>query len=209
VEATLEESRQRLASGESWFLDTPYGGFGGAVPPGRSACVERVSTLERLRSLTPVTILVSTGRHRDEPVRFDHAFVAPDGWVLMLFGSGWLRGGPNEILLSQFPLGEGRSVAYGRMGSRTTPDGRTVFESPELKTAEMSFGGQTVVWDPDPEPPSTTDIHWPGTWFQHSYETSALHWEENGVSYSLMGRALTREEAVDPFLSLRPLDEAP
>lgn len=27
VEATLEESRQRLASGESWFLDTPYGGF--------------------------------------------------------------------------------------------------------------------------------------------------------------------------------------
>jgi hypothetical protein len=29
------------------------------------------------------------------------------------------------------------------------------------------------------------------------------------VSYSIMGRSLTREEAVDLFLSLRPLDELP
>ena len=102
VAATLEQFRQRLANGQSWSLNTPYGGFGGSVPPGESARVQRVSSLERLRSLTPMRLQVPTCLHRDEPVRFDHAYVAPGGWVLIFFGSG-----PNELLLSQFPVGEG------------------------------------------------------------------------------------------------------
>ena len=65
-----------------WYLATPYGGFGGGVPPGASARVERVSRLERLRSLTPMSVELPTCLHRDEPVRFDHAFVTPGGWVL-------------------------------------------------------------------------------------------------------------------------------
>ena len=40
-------------------------------------------------------------------------------------------------------------------------------------------------------------------------ETSGLRWEESDVSYAIMGRSLTREEAVDLFLSLRPHDELP
>jgi hypothetical protein len=204
VAATLEEHRQRLASGQRWFLRTPYGGFGGSGPPGTSARLQRISSLERLHSLTPMRLQVPTCLHRDEPVRFDHAYVAPDGWVLIFFGSG-----ANEVFLSAFLAREGWSVSYGRSVSRTTVDGKLVVESPELKTEEMSFAGQTVVWDPDPEPPSTVDVHWPGTWFLRRSETSALRWEEDGVSYSLMGRSLTREEAVDLFLSLRPIDEAP
>ncbi len=194
VTATLADARRRLASGERWSLHTPYGGFGGGVPPGSSALVQRVSSLDRLRSLTSMRIHVPTGLHRGEPVRFDHADVAPGGIVLIFFGSG-----ANEVFLSACPVGEGRSVAYGRAVSRTTGDGKLVVESPELKTEEMSFHGQTVVWDPDPEPAP------PG----HRSESSALRWEEDGVSYSLMGRSLTREEAVDLFLSLRPLDELP
>jgi hypothetical protein len=201
VVAILQEHRQQLANGESWFLSTPYGGFGGGVPPGERAKVRRVSHLDDLRALT-ARLHIPTGVHRDEPVRFDHAFLAPGGIALIFFGSG-----ENEIFLSAFPVGEGRSVAYGRSVSRTTADGKLVVESPELKTEEMSFAGQTVVWDPDPAPPSTRDVHWPGTWFRHRSETSALRWEEAGVSYALMGRSLTREEAVDLFLSLRPLDE--
>jgi hypothetical protein len=191
VSATLERSRQRLASGESWFLHTPYGGFGGRVPPGSSDRVQRVSSLERLRPLTHMRIRVPTGAHRDVPVRFDHAYVAPGGIALVYFGSG-----ANELLLAAFPVGEGRAVGYSRMQNRTTPDGRTVFESPELKTEELSLGGQLVVWDPDP-------------WGPGQAEGSALRWEEDGASYSLMGRSLTREEAVELFLSRRPLDEAP
>ena len=208
VAATLEQHGQRLANGQSWFLNTPYGGFGGSVPPGNSTRVQRVSSLERLRSLTPIRLQVLTCLHRDEPVRFDHAYVAPDGWVLMFFGSG-----PNELLLSQCPVGEGRSVGVGRSTSRRGPDGQVIVESPELKTEEMSFGGQAVMWDPAPEPPppSSGGYFSPGSWLPvpHRDESSALRWEEEGVSYSLMGRSLTREEAVDLFLSLRPLGELP
>jgi hypothetical protein len=202
VDNTLEQHRQQLAHGESWFLNTPYGGFGGGVPPGKSPRVERVSSLERLRSLTPVRIHIPTCLHRDEPVRFHHAYVAPDGMTLVFFGSG-----ANELFLSAFPVGEGRSISYSRAVSRTTADGRLVLESPELKTEEVSFGGQTVLWDPDPAPPSTVDVHWPGTWFLRRQETSALRWEEDDVSYSLMGRGLTREEAVHLFLSMRAMGE--
>jgi hypothetical protein len=104
------------------------------------------------------------------------------------------------LLLAEFPVGEGRSVGFGRATNRWTPDGQMIVESPELKTEELSLGGQTVVWDPDPDP---------GPPSPHRLESSALDWEEDGVSYSLMGRSLTREEAVDLFLSLRPLDERP
>jgi hypothetical protein len=211
VAATLENFQQRLASGQMWSLITRYGGFGGSVPPGKSADIQRVSSLERLRSLTPLRLQVPTCLHRGERVQFDHAFVAPDGWVLIFFGSGIFGSGPNEIVLSHFAVGEGRSVAFGRSVGRTTPRGGLVIESPALKTEEITLAGRAVVWDPDPEPRSQEPAHVfsPGTWslFQHRTESSALRWEEDGVSYSLMGRSLTREEAVELFLSLRPVDE--
>jgi hypothetical protein len=63
----------------------------------------------------------------------------------MFFGSG-----SNELLWSLAPVGNGRSVAFGRTMRRTTPDGRTVFESPELRTEEVTDGVRTATWDPDP-----------------------------------------------------------
>jgi hypothetical protein len=187
--ATLEQHKTRLAKGESWFLSTPYGGFGGHVPPGERAGLLRVSSLDRLRASTR-GLEVPTGVHRDELVRFDHAFVAPGGGAFMFFGSG-----PNEVFLSAFPVGEGRSVAHGRS---TTAEGAYIVESPTLKTEEISLGGQTLVWDPDPVPPATRS--------RHHKDTSALRWERSGVSYSLMGRSLTREEALSLFLSLQPIE---
>jgi hypothetical protein len=163
--------------------------------------VRRVSHLDDIRAAM-TRLQIPTGVHRDEPVRFDHAFVAPGGIALIFFGSG-----ANELFLSAYPVGEGRSVGYSRSVSRRTAESELVVESPELKAEEMSFRGQTVVWDPDPEPPSSKELHWPGTWFRRRSETSALRWEEDGVSYSLMGRGLTREEAVDLFLSMRAVDD--
>ncbi len=66
-----------------------------------------------------------------------------------------------------------------------------MLEAPELKTEEFLLNGQKVVWDPD----TTTLIP----------NSSALRWETDGVSYSLMGRAITRDEAEQVFLSLRAL----
>jgi hypothetical protein len=194
VAAILEQGRRRLTNGRSWFLSTPYGGFGGSVRPGQQATVRRVSRLDELRSLSPTRLRVPTCLHRDAPVRFDHAYLAPGGIVLVFFGSG-----AAELLLAQFPVDESRSVTFSRSVDRTTPEGEFVMESPELKAEELSLGGQSVVWDPDPE----LAPH------GHRSESSALRWEEDGASYSLMGRSLTREEAVDLFLSLRSLDERP
>ncbi len=190
--ATLAQHKARLAKGESWFLSTPYGGFGGSVPPGERAGVLRVSHLDELRAAT-TGLQIPTGAHRDELVRFDHAFLAPDGGALIFFGSG-----ADEVFLSAFPVGELRSVAYGRFGDSATADGAHVVEGLALKTEEMSFGGQAVVWDPDPVPP--------GTRSRHHKDTSALRWERAGVSYSLMGQSLTRDEAVRLFLSLGPIE---
>jgi hypothetical protein len=72
---------------------------------------------------------------------------------------------------------------------------------------EAALGGQAVVWGPsdrDPETPSPPSIFSPGAWFRfrHRPDLSAPRWEEDGVSYSLIGRSLTREEAVALFLSL-------
>ena len=99
IAANVEDFQRRLASGQMWSLNTLYGGFGGSVPPGKTAHVQRVSSLERLHSLTPVRLQVPTCVHRDGQVRFDHAFVAPDGCVLIFFGSGTFGSGPNELLL--------------------------------------------------------------------------------------------------------------
>jgi hypothetical protein len=187
VAQTVAAHRQKLARGESWFVDTPYGGFGGGVAEGESAVVQQTSSLEELRALTPLDLPLPAYRHRGQPLRFDHAQVAPGGIVLVYFGSG-----PGELLLMLAPVGKGRSVAYGRSVSRTTPDGQTIIESPELETEEIYDGDRPAVWDPDP-----------------FGRTSALRWEEGGVSYSLMGLSLTLDEAEAFFRAARPADDAP
>jgi hypothetical protein len=92
-----------------------------------------------------------------------------------------------------------------------SPEGEAVVESPPLQTEEVSLDGVAVVWDPDPDPPSRDPayVFTPGSWppLQRRADSSALRWEEDGVSYSLMGRSLTHDEAVDVFFSRRPLDE--
>jgi hypothetical protein len=187
VADTLERHDEALASGKSWVERTPYGSFAGRVPPGQPATLRRVESLDQLRSLTPLRLRIPTGLHRGQPVVLDHADVAPDGVTFLFFGSG-----ANEIFLAAYPVGEGgRSLAYARAIFGTSPDGRTSVEIPELKTEELSLDGQKAVWDPWAPGPDV-----------HPRDLSALRWEQDGVSYSLMGRSLTREEAIALYRSL-------
>ena len=188
VSGRIERLDNNVAAGQSWFVHTPYGGFGGDVPPGNASVVQPVDSLEQLQSQAMVQLQIPTGEHRGRPVEFSHAQLAPGGFVLMYFGSGL-----TELLLSEAQVGGRRAIAYQRMVSHTNPDGKTVYEEPPLMTEELTLNGHHVVWDPD-----NTGTH---------PNLSALRWEDNGISYSLMGQSLTREEAAGLFLSLRPVGQ--
>jgi hypothetical protein len=181
VSATLRQAQRQLAAGTMWQIHTAYGGWGGTVPPNTSPAVRRVDQVEVLRSLTTVPIQVPEGVYRGQPLTFQYALVSPDGLVLTFFGSG-----NGEVLLVQAPVDSGQQISYSR--SVTGRDG--VMRSVPPAIEPLTIGGQRVTWDPD-----TTG----------NANLSALRWESMGVSYSLCGRALTKEEAVSLFSSLRPL----
>jgi hypothetical protein len=187
VAATLQQHEQQLTAGQRWHVSTRYVGVGGTVPLNASAAVQRVDRLELLRSLTSMTIQVPTVAHRGRVPAFNHALVAPDGLLLLFFGSD-----DDELLLMQARVGGGRAMGHSRVVMGTDRQGRWVSETPELKTEELLLDGLIVVWDPDNT--------------GRRPDSSALRWESESVSYSLMGRALTRDEAVQLFVSLRPVD---
>jgi hypothetical protein len=182
VSATLRQVQRQLDAGTIWQVHTAYGGWGGRVPPNTSPAVRRIDQLEVLRSHATIPIQVPDGVYRGQPLTFHYALLSPDGVILTFFGSG-----NGEVLLVQAPVDNGQQIAYSRavMGS----DGVSRGVPPAIET--LTIGGQRVTWDPD-----TTGVN---------PNLSALRWESIGVSYSLCGRALLKEEAVNLFLSLRPL----
>jgi hypothetical protein len=182
VSASLRQYRRQLNTGTMWQVRTPYGSFGGAVPPNTSPDVRRVDQVELLRSLSTIPIQIVDGVYRGQSLVFHHAFVSPDGLILTFFGSG-----NAEVLLVQAPVNSGQQMSYSR--SVNGPDGVVRSVPPAIET--LTVGSQALTWDPD-----TTGVN---------ANLSALRWESMGVSYSLYGRALVKEEAVSLFSSLRPL----
>ena len=182
INATLRQAQRQLAAGTMWQVHTAYGGWGGTVPPNTSPAVRRIDQLEVLRSLATIPIQVPEGVYRGQPLTFHYALLSPDGVILTFFGSG-----NGEVLLVQAPVDNGQQISYSRsvMGS----DGVSRGVPPAIET--LTIGGQRVTWDPD-----TTGVN---------PNLSALRWESIGVSYSLYGRALIKEEATSLFSSLRPL----
>ena len=182
VDASVQQFQRGLESGRSWHVSTIYGGYGGSVPQGASAVPQRIDRPDVLSSVAPMPLLAPDGIHRGQGVSFHYAWLAPDGVVLAFFGFG-----DAEVFLSQAPIGLGHRIAYSRVVSG--PGGTTVGVAPSVEV--LTVNGQQLTWDPD-----TTGI---------MPNSSALRWEANDVSYSLCGRALTRDEAVALFSSLRPL----
>ena len=176
--ATLAAAAESIAGVERWHWDGGrYGGFGGAVPDGRSATLKRVSKLQELRSETRLPLRAPIHDYRG----FDHALVAPDGSVFMFFGSG-----RDELLMYATPM----SMTYMRYGNETE-DGKTVFRAPERKIEELVLNGQEAVWDPKP----------------NAEGASLLMWEADGLTFILMGSLLTRDEAESLFFSMSPVGE--
>ena len=182
VNRSLRQYQRQLDAGTMWQVHTPYGGWGGTVPPNTSPAVRRIDQVETVRSLATIPLQAPDGVYRGQSLTFHHALISPDGVILTFFGSG-----NGEILLVQAPVDSGQKIAYSRSVSGS--DGIVKSVPPAVET--LTLAGQRVTWDPD-----TTGVN---------PNLSALRWESAGVSYSLCGRALTKEEAVNLFLSVRPL----
>jgi hypothetical protein len=182
VNRSLRQYQGQLDAGTMWQVHTAYGGWGGTVPPNTSAAVRRVDQVEVLRSLATIPIQAPDGVYRGQSLAFHYALVSPDGVILTFFGSG-----NGEVLLVQAPVDSGQQIAYSR--SVRGSDGILKYVPPAVE--KFTLGSQPVTWDPD-----TTGVN---------SNLSALRWESAGVSYSLCGRALTKDEAINLFLSVRPL----
>jgi len=182
VTASVQQQRRLLESGRSWHVSTVYGGYGGSVPQGASAVPQRIERPDVLSSLAPISLLAPNGIHRGQSVSFHYAWLAPDGVVLAFFGFG-----DGEVFLVQAPVRSGQRIAHSRVVSGA--GGTVIGVTPAIEP--LTVNGQRLTWDAD-----TTGI---------MPNSSALRWEANGVSYSLYGQALTREEAVALFSGLRPL----
>jgi hypothetical protein len=182
VSGSLRQYQRQLGAGTMWQVHTAYGGFAGVVPPNAAPAVRRIDQLEVLRSLATIPIHVPDAEYRGQPLSFHHALLAPDGLVLTFFGSG-----NGEVLLVQAPVDSGQQISYSR--SVSGPDGVLKSVPPAIET--LTIGTQRLTWDPD-----TTGVN---------PNLSALRWESIGISYSLYGRGLVKEEALALFTSLRPL----
>lgn len=183
VNASVRQTQRQLAAGRSWQVRTAhYGTFGGSVRAGTSADVRRIDRPDLLSSLASLPPIGPGGAYRGEPVVFHHALLAPDGVLLTFFGYG-----ETELFLVQAPVRNGQQVAYSR--SVSGAGGMIIGVIPSIET--FTVNGQQLTWDPD-----TTGI---------MPNSSALRWEADGVSYSLYGRTLTRDEALALFSTVRPL----
>jgi hypothetical protein len=149
--------------------------------------VQRYRRLDDLRAHTTIRLEAPEGVYRGASLAFHHALVAPGGgFVLAFFGTG-----DREVLLVRANVADGHSISFSQ--ALGAPNDVVVPVPPIAET--MTIDGQQVTWDPD-----ATGVN---------PNLSALRWEKAGVSYSLCGRALSKEEALALFSSLRPLGATP
>ena len=187
VHEDLRQFRRELDAGTTWEVSTAYGGFAGSVPANASPDVQRYERLDDLRAQATIPLEAPEGMYRGASLVFHHALVAPGGgFVLAFFGTG-----DREVLLVQANVADGHQISFSR--ALFGPNGVGVPAPPIAET--MTIDGQQVTWDPD-----STGVN---------PNLSALRWEKAGVSYSLCGRALSKEEALALFSSLRPLGATP
>jgi len=184
VNASIRHGQQQVDAGRAWRVSsTFYGTFGGNVPPNASPDVRRIDRADTLLAAVTIPLLAPDGPYRGQPLSFHHALLAPDGVVFAFFGSG-----DTEVMLFQAPVVPGKPITHSR--AIVGKGGVIIGVPPAIET--LDIGGQRVTWDPD-----TTRLR---------PASAALRWEDAGVSYSLYGRALTKDDALMLFSSLRPLN---
>lgn len=200
IDATFAEFDEALEKGERYHLDNVYGGFGGRVPEGAEPVIKQVSSLSIAARMVDYPLQVPTYFNEKIPprYRFRKAEILPDGSSLLYFGIG-----STETMLKQSPVGDGRSVGHMSVTMTINEDGTSEITGDEPNVEELEIAGKRVVWE----------IHDEGTrrnlgrWAE-KYTDKVIGrfvWEDEGMSYLLDGRLLTKEEGRKIIESLRPM----
>ncbi len=184
--------------GQVVSLDTPYGGFGAAVPEGGDPYIKEVCSLSVAAGLVDHPLLVPTYYNERIPatMRFQKAMILPDGMTVLYFGFGSL-----ETVLELVPLSESTLVSSSECTATVGPDGKLVTTLVQPVIEEMAVGGRKVVWQ----------VHSEGS--RHNLgglavkktdvEIGRFRWEQDGLSCVLDGKFLTKEEGIRILESLK------
>ena len=120
----------------------------------------------------------------------------PNGSIILTLGIG-----PYETMLMQTPVGEGKSMGHGTSTTITGSDGTRITTGVAPNLEEIEIDGAKVTWM----------IHDEGTrrnlgkWAAKKTDTviGKFIWENDGVSYVLNGKLLTKDEGIKIIESLQ------
>lgn len=189
-----DESQER---GETYFLYSVYGGMGGAVPPGEDPFVKQVTSLTLAAGLVDYRLPVPTYFDKRIPprLRFQKAQIMPGGGSMLYFGIG-----PLETVITCMPVGPERTVGYSESVSTVDKDGVRTMTNVPPDLEELEIDGKQVFFQVHSEGVRRNLGGW-SVKFPEKVIGKFL-WEDGGLSLTLDGKFLTKEEGIKIIESL-------
>jgi hypothetical protein len=208
VTHTMQESIDSLTAfwaqaddGRYWSLSTPYGTAEGMVTHGMKPYSRHYVGLRALARDADLDVMTPTVWPDELPafLRFKEGWLNPDGSVWLIFCTG-----PWEFMLSQIPIAKAAGAMAPTFVTTWTD---TTSARPADEPRTCIWDGIEVRWVPDSEDDRSASHRWarPRTPGDPAY--GSLHWEHDGVTYSLKGQNLTLTRAEEIWRSLRPVGE--
>jgi hypothetical protein len=201
IDSILAQADQELENGRMYMVQNSYGGFSGGVPEGKEPVVREVYSLNIARQLVDYPLQVPTYFNTmiPERLRFSHAQIMPDGSAMLYFGIG-----PFETMIHYAPVDENRSFASSASVMVTDSTGRQEMHGVTPQLEELQIQGRKVFWQAHDDL-SKQELMGRLAEKRPDLVIGEFGWEENGVSYLLDGRMLTREEGIKIIQSLKPM----
>ncbi len=200
ITAILGDFDNDLESGKSYFTYSVYGGWGGAVPHGADPFIKQFSSLSLAAREVDYPLHVPTFGPEKNPLitEFCKAEILPDGMAILYFGLGRY-----ETILVQKPVGNGMTLTSSTVTTKVLADGTKIQVGLKPNLEELEIAGKKVIWQ-------IHDQHIRpnlGVWAK-KYPDEVIGkfiWESGGMSFTLNGLLLTKEEGIKIIQSIQPI----
>ncbi len=194
-----ERGRKEEEDGKIFSLASIYGGYACGIEDGADPFMKQTPSLKIAASLVRNPLLVPTYFNEEIPVdyQFRKAEILPNGSSALHFGIGKF-----ETRIMQIPVSNSNSVTYSTSVVETQPDGSRVTTVLEARLEELKIGNMSVFWQAHDQGMRRRL----GRWAENNpdIEIGRFYWENDGFSFTLDGRFLTRDEGLKIIKSLQP-----